>query len=84
MRRIFLVISMTVAIGALWAVSAIACFPAGTPTVCAPAAYNTNGPGSDHNNAPPPSDRATLPVNDGTNKAQTKSPAIEPGGCPRQ
>ena len=80
MRRIFLVISVTLAIGALWAVPAIACIAYGPPTVCTPAAYNTNGPGSYHNHAPPPSEKATLPSNNGTNTAQSNSPAIEPGG----
>ncbi len=80
MRKNFLTISLTLVIGALWAVPAIACIAYGPPTVCAPAAYNTQGPGSYRNNAPPPSEKATLPVNDGTNTAQDHSPAIQPGG----
>jgi hypothetical protein len=73
MKRILLVVSMAVAIAAWWAVPA----SAGSPKVCAPAADNAPGQGADNNQAPSPTQRATLPNNDGTQNAKGESPAIK-------
>ncbi len=69
MRRIFLITSLVTVLFAVWAVSAYACLQ-GPPVVCAP-------PGNANSNASNQQQRATLPANQGTQKAKDKSPAIQ-------
>jgi hypothetical protein len=68
MRRIFLIASLVTVIFAVGAVSAYACFT--QTVVCAPP-DNANSHASDQQQ------RATLPDNQGTEKAKDKSPAIQ-------
>ena len=78
MRKILLVAVLAAAIGGMWAVSAFACVTS-QHTVCAPAADRASEQSSQNNNAPPSQQRATLPDNQGTDRAEEESPAIEPG-----
>jgi hypothetical protein len=83
MRRIFLIASAVAVIFALWAVSAGACIVFEQPTVCAPAANSPDNPGNGgQNQAGSPEEKKQLKDNQGTQKAEDKSPAIEPG-CTR-
>jgi hypothetical protein len=77
MKRILLVASVIAAITGTSAAPASAGVFGGDPTVCTPASHNTGTPSEENSQAPPREERATLPNNDGTRRAEENSPAIE-------